>query len=186
MNWELFCLITDCNALSGEKQWLTSIADYKSLRYNQVSFLFLTKALMKADNQKNLTAGGRKELACQLKEAFNTVSPFIEKHTAIVCPECETVCCADKHGRYDSNDLLFHESLGTEIPVLSEGRNENDACRFIGETGCSRERWMRPYRCTFFFCDSLLKSLENDNAKLYRAFRDYFQYLVSLRHELIG
>jgi len=141
---------------------------------------------MKAENRKNSTAEGRKEIASQLKEAFKTISPFIEKHTAIVCPECETVCCADKHGRYDSNDLLFHEALGADIMEFPPGREEHDACRFIGDTGCCLERWMRPYRCTFFFCNTLLKSLETDNAKLYGAFIDYFQYLVSLRKELIG
>jgi hypothetical protein len=141
---------------------------------------------MKSKNLRDSTVTDRNELARGLKEAFNTVSPFIEKHTAIVCPECEKVCCADRHGRYDSNDLLFLESLGADIPQFSDERKENDACRFINETGCSLERWMRPYRCTFFFCDALLKSLESDNAKLYRAFIDYFQHLVSLRRELLG
>ena len=141
---------------------------------------------MKAKNQQKSTDEDRNELARQLKEAFKTVSPFIEKHTEIVCPECETVCCADKHGRHDSNDLLFLGSLGTDIPEFLHEREENDACRFIGETGCCLERWMRPYRCTFFFCDILLKSIETDNAKLYGAFISYFQYLVSLRQELIG
>jgi len=141
---------------------------------------------MKSQNLRNSSVSDRSELARDLKEAFNTVSPFIEKHTAIVCPECEKVCCADKHGRYDSNDLLFLESLEADIPQYTDERKEDDACRFINETGCSLERWMRPYRCTFFFCDALLKSLENDNAKLYRAFLDYFQYLVSLRRELLG
>jgi hypothetical protein len=141
---------------------------------------------MKSKNLRNSTISERSELACDLKEAFNTVSPFIEKHTAIVCPECEKVCCADKHGRYDSNDLLFLESLDADIPQYTDERKEDDACRFINETGCSLDRWMRPYRCTFFFCDALLKSLESDNAKLYRAFIDYFQHLVSLRRELLG
>jgi len=141
---------------------------------------------MKTKNRKNSTVSDRKELARELKEAFNAVSPFIEKHTAIVCPECEKVCCADKHGRHDSNDLLFLHSLGADVPESHHERNEDNSCRFIGETGCCLERWMRPYRCTFFFCDPLLKSLESDNAKLYRAFLDYFQYLVSLRQELIG
>ena len=33
------------------------------------------------------------DLANEIKEAFNTVSPFIEKHTAIICPECNNLCC---------------------------------------------------------------------------------------------
>jgi hypothetical protein len=125
------------------------------------------------------------DLAQEIREAFNTVSPFIEKHTSIVCPECKRVCCADKHGRYDSDDLLFLKALGMEVSQDHHGREESDSCRFITETGCSLERWKRPFRCTFFFCDPLLKSLEHDNAKLYRAFVGYFQHLVSLRQRLI-
>jgi hypothetical protein len=135
---------------------------------------------------KNLTASDRAELARELKEAFDTVSPFIEKHTAVVCPDCKEVCCADKHGRHDDDDRLFLEALGTDIPECPDEKKGDSACRFMGETGCSLERWMRPYRCTLFFCDALSKSLECDNAKLYRAFLDYFDHLVFLRRELAG
>lgn len=125
------------------------------------------------------------ELARELRDAFNAVSPFIEKHTALVCPECNKVCCKDKHGRYDSDDLVFLKALGVDIPHNQHEQNESDPCRYITGQGCSLERWMRPYRCTFFFCDALMKSLENDNAKLYRAFVEYFKHLVSLRQELL-
>lgn len=124
-------------------------------------------------------------LAEDLKQAFALVSPFIEKHTSIVCPECEKVCCMDKHGRYDENDLLFLGALGVMITPDTHDLKETDPCRFMKDTGCSHERWMRPYRCTFFFCGPLLKSLEDDNAKLYRAFMGYFQHMVSIRQELL-
>ena len=128
----------------------------------------------------------KKEIAYEIKETFDLVSPFIEKHTLLVCPDCEKVCCADKHGRYDGDDLCFLNSLGIEVSQDGPERNEECSCRFITEKGCSLERWMRPFRCTFFFCDGLLKSIEDDNAKLYRAFLGYFQHLVSLRQRLLG
>ena len=127
-----------------------------------------------------------RDIAQEIKETFDLVSPFIEKHTALVCPDCEKVCCADKHGRYDNDDLLFLNSLGIDASRNESGRNEEGSCRFITDKGCSLERWKRPFRCTFFFCDGLLKSIEDDNAKLYRAFIGYFQHLVSLRQRLIG
>jgi hypothetical protein len=134
---------------------------------------------MKTNNES------KKGLAEELREAFDTVSPFIEKHTAIVCPDCENVCCKDKHGRYDKNDLVFLRALGVDIPADALEREEMDGCRYMTEKGCSLERWMRPYRCTFFFCDPLLKSLEGDNAKLYRAFMEYFKHMVSTRLKLL-
>jgi hypothetical protein len=137
------------------------------------------------DKHQYTQSDNRKELAQELRYTFDTVSPFIEKHTSIVCPECEKVCCIDKHGHYDSNDIVFLRALGTEIIYKPPDRKETDPCRFLTDTGCSLERWARPYRCTYFFCDPVLKSLENDNAKLYRAFVEYFQHLVYIRQRLL-
>lgn len=125
------------------------------------------------------------ELAGDLREAFDVVSPFIEKHTAIVCPGCENLCCKDRHGRYDENDLFFLTALGVAVTADQSGPEESGPCRHMGAMGCSLERWMRPFRCTHFFCDALLKSLENDNAKLYRTFVDYLQHLISIRERLL-
>ena len=127
----------------------------------------------------------RSELADELRQAFNALSPFIEKHTSIVCPECKKVCCIDKHGRYDKYDLVFLSALGAKKHHDPPEREESDPCRFLNEKGCSRERWERPFRCTQFFCDALLKSLESDNAKLYRAFVEYLQHLISVRQRLL-
>jgi hypothetical protein len=126
------------------------------------------------------------ELALQLKEAINSVSPYIEEHTAIVCPKCKKVCCADKHGRYDENDIAYLVALGVNIPDQDPYREETEACRYITENGCSLSRWMRPYRCTLFFCDALIKSLEEGDSKLYRAFDNYFQNLILVRQEFTG
>jgi len=126
-----------------------------------------------------------KDLALEIKATFDLLSPFIEKHTLVVCPDCKKVCCADRHGLYDDDDLSFLNALGEESCQESGSFNKNDSCRYIYETGCSLERWRRPYRCTFFFCDALLKSIESDDPKLYRAFMSYFQHLVYLRQKLI-
>ncbi len=127
-----------------------------------------------------------RELAHELKDTLITISPFIEKHTAIVCLDCKKVCCADKHGRFGNDDIAFLTALEVDIPHQPIDREETAACRYMTETGCSLQRWMRPYRCTLFFCTPLLKSLEQDDPKLYRAFDDYFQHLISLRTQLTG
>ncbi len=136
-------------------------------------------------NKTNNKDQSKTELADELKHAYHTISPFIEKHTAVVCPECKKVCCIDKHSRYDSDDMKFMESLCIDISHNTPDREETGPCRFLFSTGCALERWKRPYRCTLFFCTPLLKSLENDDAKLYTAFDDYFQYLVSVREKFL-
>jgi len=137
------------------------------------------------DNHRESTLNNSMDLALQLRDAYNTLSPFIEKHTSIVCPECEEVCCIDKHSHYDKNDLIYLRALGAEVYLNPPYREETGPCRYMSEKGCSRERWERPFRCTYFFCNPLLKSLENDSAKLYRAFLDYFQYVISVRQKLL-
>lgn len=127
---------------------------------------------------------GQREIAREIRETLDTLSPFIEKHTSIVCHDCHEVCCADRHGLYDRDDLIFLNALGIEVSQGGPAYDDNESCRNITEHGCKLERWMRPYRCTFFFCDALLKNLQNDNAKLYRAFNSYFNHLISLRQRL--
>ena len=126
-----------------------------------------------------------KKLAEDLKDAFKMVSPFIEKHTSIVCPDCVDLCCKDKHARYDANDLVFMRAMGVHIPCDTSGLKESDPCRNMMDQGCSLDRWMRPYRCTQFFCTPLLNSMEDDNSKLYRAFMMFFELMVSSRKFLL-
>ncbi len=127
-----------------------------------------------------------KELALELKEIFDILSPFIERHTAMVCPQCTDVCCKDKHGRYDKDDLKFLNALGIDIMEDSKNVDDTDPCRYLTRDGCTRERWMRPFRCTFFFCDPLLKSMEQDDPKFYRAFVEYFRCLVDTRRKFLS
>ncbi len=128
-----------------------------------------------------MNISNKTEIAREIKDTFDLVSPFIEKHTSLICPDCKKVCCADKHGRYDSDDLSFLKTLEVDVSQQKSGCNETGQCRYITDTGCSLQRWMRPFRCTSFFCNPLLKSLENDNAKLYDAFNEYYQHLLVLR-----
>ena len=125
------------------------------------------------------------ELAIEMKEAFKTISPFIEKHTAIVCPECRHLCCKDKHGRYDQDDIIFLHAINAAIPPEQPERDGSGPCRYMRGNGCSIDRYLRPFRCTHFFCNPLLKSLEEDNAKLYSAFIEYFEHLISMRQKLL-
>ena len=126
-----------------------------------------------------------RQLALDLKDAFSMISPSIEKHTSIVCPDCEDLCCKDKHARYDKNDLVFMKAMDIHIPSDTSGLEESDPCRNMTEKGCSLDRWMRPYRCTQFFCTPLLNSMEDDNSKLYRAFMMFFEHMVSSRKLLL-
>jgi hypothetical protein len=120
-----------------------------------------------------------------MKEAYEAVSPFIEEHTTAVCPSCKSVCCIDRHGTHEEEDLLFIDALGEPPP--SEGPRQDDAgpCRHLSPaTGCGIQRWRRPFRCTWFFCQPLLDKMRLENPKEYRRFVDGLQGLVRLRRRL--
>lgn len=124
-------------------------------------------------------------IACDFKKTIKEVSPFIQKHTSIVCPTCEKVCCIDRHSSYDNEDLIFISAIGIEIPSYIPGRKDTEPCRFLSEQGCSLHRWERPFRCTWYFCEPLLESMRMDRGKTYRVFIDSFRRLISIRKDLI-
>jgi len=124
------------------------------------------------------------EIARELKGILDAVSPFIEKHTALICPLCEKVCCINKHGDHTKDDIYFLEALGIRVPSVEPERKDTDPCRFLAANGCSLDRWERPFRCTWFFCDPLLQSMK-DNGKAYREFVNSLNMLILVRQKLI-
>lgn len=124
-----------------------------------------------------------KERACRIKELLQRISPLIEACTSRVCPDCEDICCRQRHAFFDRGDRVLHELLG-EVEAVP-GRAADDApCEFLSAYGCIRERWQRPFRCTWFFCDPLLKYMEGSSGKKYREMVKILQDMVTLRGEM--
>ncbi len=126
-----------------------------------------------------------KKLAHQLKFAIDGVSPFIQQITSVVCPTCEKVCCIDRHGHYDDEDLIYIRALGIELPSYKEGVIDTDPCQFLSESGCALERSVRPFRCNWYFCDALLEYMEHSPSRPYREFIGRFQEVVELRKKML-
>jgi hypothetical protein len=125
-------------------------------------------------------------IAREIKEAFDDLSPFIENHTQAACPECEKVCCIDRHGTYEEEDILFLSALG-EKPETEMPRDDDTLpCRYLTPRGCKLSRHRRPFRCTWYFCSALLQSMPDDVAREYRVFIKTFQHLQELRRSLLS
>ncbi|MDA8170172.1 MAG: hypothetical protein M0Z59_10830 [Nitrospiraceae bacterium] len=124
-----------------------------------------------------------RELALQMKEAFERLSPYIERHTGEVCPFCVKVCCANKHGTPEAQDFFFFGSLGIEA-VPAQGPADA-VCSLLSAAGCTLPRWQRPFRCTWYFCGPLLEAMRNGSGREYRAFVSELERLVGLRRELL-
>ncbi|MGO9014914.1 MAG: hypothetical protein ACLQF0_08040 [Dissulfurispiraceae bacterium] len=119
--------------------------------------------------------------AVLLKNSIETIDAFIQKHTAEVCPNCRNVCCINRHGYYDYADLVYIQALGLELPAYKKDVRDTDCCQFLSVTGCAIERSLRPFRCNWYFCGGLLKSMEDGAAKQYRQFIKEFQKVIELR-----
>lgn len=119
-------------------------------------------------------------------ESFNKMDPFIQDYTAKTCPYCGSVCCANKHGMPDFGDVAAILAMGYEVPAYRLDVDINGMCQFMGEKGCTLIRARRPYRCTWYYCDPLLKQIEIGPAKHYRRFVADVQEMASARGALLN
>lgn len=124
---------------------------------------------------------GVRRRAREVAEGISAVDAFLQENTAAVCPSCRKVCCANRHAYYDYEDLIYIYALGRRPPPYAERRGDAEPCQFIGAAGCSVPRPLRPFRCTWYFCDTLLQHIESGPAKAYRLFVNRFRQTVSAR-----
>lgn len=120
-----------------------------------------------------------------IQKGIDTLSPLIQEITSAVCPACEEVCCRNRHGYYDHEDLVYIYSLGLKPPVYCDGIKDSDLCQFLSAQGCSRERSVRPFRCTWYFCSPLIQYMENGPARPSRELRRRLQEVIDLRREML-
>lgn len=125
-------------------------------------------------------------LAIEIREAYDALSPMIESYTASVCPGCKHVCCIDRHAEHDPTDLEFIRLVDSDaVPGEPALLDEQKPCRYLGALGCRLERWRRPYRCTWYFCEPLLERMREDDSRRYRQAMEALERVSSLRGHLI-
>jgi hypothetical protein len=123
-------------------------------------------------------------IAEQLKQLLIDASPLIEEYTAIACPVCNDVCCRQKHGLYKEKDILYLQALGTDVPDRDRTRQVEGPCESMGQAGCAQPRWLRPFKCTWYFCDPLLVALQEGPQKKARKLSAMMQEMIELYGEL--
>lgn len=136
-------------------------------------------------NNDGESSAACKKKALLLKDTINAMDGFIQQHTSEVCPRCQKVCCINRHGYYDYEDLVYIYALGLRPPEYREGIEDAASCQFISRCGCTIERALRPFRCNWYFCDELIHSMEEGPAKPYREFISRFQKAVESKQALL-
>lgn len=125
------------------------------------------------------------DIARMIKVKIEGIDHFIQQGTSEVCPSCENKCCINRHGYYDNLDILYIMALGLRPPVYRQGLSDTDPCQFLSENGCRKERYLRPFRCNWYFCQPLLNHMELGPARPYREFIRVLNEILDLRSELL-
>ena len=120
----------------------------------------------------------------QLKELLIESSPLIEEYTGMVCPDCRDVCCRQKHGTFREADRIYLKALGIEVPPQDPALTPESPCQFMGPTGCIRPRWLRPFKCTWYFCEPLLAALNEGPQRKARRLSALLQEMVDRIYQL--
>jgi hypothetical protein len=126
-----------------------------------------------------------RDLATSLYEAMESLGCIIQQHTEIICPECKTVCCIDRHSFHSFEDIVYIFALGEKLPQHLFGMEDFLPCRFLGKNGCTISRHLRPYRCSWYFCSPLLEHIGQLPIRDYRRFISLLQDITCRRQNLI-
>lgn len=117
----------------------------------------------------------------KLKQLLIDISPMIEEYTARVCPDCRDVCCRQRHSIMNEQDVRYLRALDVPLPAPDPARAPDGPCQFMGKTGCVNPRWLRPWRCTWYFCGPLLDAVDKGPKKKARRLSALIQEIVDLR-----
>jgi len=111
----------------------------------------------------------RAEQARQIQKLLIESSSLIESYTGEVCPRCTDRCCKQRHGTFTPLDQAYVNALGKDVPRHDPARPIDGPCQFLSERGCTKPRWQRAWKCTWYFCDALLQALADGPQRQARA-----------------
>ncbi len=117
----------------------------------------------------------------KLKQLLIDISPLLEEYTARICPDCRDVCCKQKRSLPDAVDVRYRTVLEAQLPERDPSREPEGPCQFMGQSGCAVPRWLRPWRCTWYFCDPLLDAIHKGPQKQARRLSALIQQIVDIR-----
>jgi hypothetical protein len=130
----------------------------------------LPRLIEEVFRHRGANLGPVRDHAKDFARLIEKADPFIQKNTEEVCPRCRQVCCINRHSYHTHFDALYLLALGEEIPCHKAGIADSEPCQFLSPRGCRLRRFLRPYRCTWYFCTPLLEHIRTSPAREYRAF----------------
>jgi hypothetical protein len=132
-----------------------------------------------------MTRSPAAESASRLKQLLIECSPIIEEYTRKVCPSCIDVCCRQRHGLFTGTDRAYISALGETVPLHDPSLPPDGPCQFLTGSGCAKPRWQRAWKCTWFFCEPLLRALDEGPQKQPRRLSAALQEMGWLFDEIL-
>lgn len=120
----------------------------------------------------------------RLKQLLIESSPLIEAYTRQVCPSCTDVCCIQRHGLFTESDRGYLAALDEPVPPHDPLRPLEESCQFLTGAGCMKPRWQRAWKCTWYFCEPLLRALAEGPQRNARALSAALEEMGRLYEEM--
>ena len=121
-----------------------------------------------------------------LQQLLIASSALIEEYTREVCPYCSDVCCRQKHGTYRERDIRYLIAIGAPVPAVDRTRPPESRCEFLGAHGCIHPRWLRPFKCTWYFCEPIILAMQDRPQRSTRALTAVMEEMIRLYDALGG
>jgi hypothetical protein len=126
------------------------------------------------------------DAAKRLQQFLIDSSAMIEEYTREICPSCTDVCCRQKHGTYRERDILYLNAIGALVPATDRARPPESRCEFLGSSGCIHPRWLRPFKCTWYFCEPIVLAMQDRPHRSTRALTAVMEEMIRLYDALGG
>ncbi|WP_148045720.1 hypothetical protein [Desulfosoma caldarium] len=122
-----------------------------------------------------------RSLAHRALQAIEALDAFMSRYCAQTCSHCADVCCTALRVAYNVTDLLFLWGLHDALPLGQTRRHDGDPCRYLTAMGCALPRYLRPYVCTWFFCEAHMQLFSMEPPRFQRRILTVLQDMRQLR-----
>jgi hypothetical protein len=100
------------------------------------------------------------------------------------CPWCPEPCCMVAKVWIDFKDLVFLHLAGCDIPPTQLIKDMSGRCRYLGSRGCTLDRLIRPWVCTWYICGTQTRILNDQEKQAKQVIDKAFSEIKRLRHDM--
>lgn len=121
------------------------------------------------------------EHSTRIRQAIEKLDTVMDRYCAQTCPWCPDPCCIALHVRYNVNDMVYLHGLGLALPLGQTREHDGAPCRYWLPSGCALPRILRPYVCTWFFCEPHMEKFSQESVRFQRHMIAVLQEIRRLR-----